>query len=348
MGAQYCAVSAKLKAMYGSCLDADDYNELLSRRTVPEICGYLKQNTVYAKALEGYNEETAHRGVLETKLMTRLFDEYSRLYTFMNQKQRSFLGLWNMQWEIKVLQRAMRYIVNHEEIPQWFGDDATELEIKKHTRIKLDALAAARSMSEVIAACANTPYKEILETGEKLNLDLFSSGMRLDRFYIETLWKAKNSLEREDKDAFASWLGTDIDMMNIMWIYRGKKFWDFSNERIYTYILPIRYRLSSEDISRMVQSDDPKALEEYVKANTIYGDLFDSHGEGIFIEENYNYIAHKKARSIMSAHPLTMAAVYAYINIKELEISNITIIIEGIRYGINPDNIKKHIKIGGI
>ena len=93
--------------------------------------------------------------------------------------------------------------------------------------------------------------------------------MRLDRFYIETLWKAKNSLEREDKDAFASWLGTDIDMMNIMWIYRGKKFWDFSNERIYTYILPIRYRLSSEDISRMVQSDDPKALEEYVKANTI-------------------------------------------------------------------------------
>ena len=50
----------------------------------------------------------------------------------------------------------------------------------------------------------------------------------------------------------------------------------------------------------------------------------------------------------MGAHPLTMAAVYAYINIKELEISNITIIIEGIRYGINPDNIKKHIKIGGI
>ena len=194
MGAQYCAVSAKLKAMYGSCLDADDYNELLSRRTVPELCGYLKQNTVYAKALEGYNEETAHRGVLETKLMTRLFDEYSRLYTFMDQKQRSFLGLWNMQWEIRVLQRAMRYIVNHEEIPQWFGDDATELEIKKHTRIKLDALAAARSMSEVIAACANTPYKEILETGEKLNLDLFSSGMRLDRFYIETLCKAKNSL----------------------------------------------------------------------------------------------------------------------------------------------------------
>ena len=301
--------------------------------------------------MEGYSEENSHRGAIEIKLMTKLFDEYSRIYTFMNQKQRSFLGIWNMQWEIRILQRAMRYIVNHEDIPlpeQWLGDEAAEKELRAHTKIDIGALISARSMSDIIAACGGTPYKEILETGEKLSSDLFSLGMRLDRFYMETLWKAKNSLDREDKEAFASWLGTDIDMLNIMWIYRGKKFWNFPDELIYTYILPIRYRLSAEDISKMVQAESAKALEDYVRSNTIYGELFDNHGEGIFIEENYNYIAHKKARSVMSAHPLTMAAVYAYINIKELEISNITIIIEGIRYGINPGNIKKHIKIGGI
>ena len=38
-----------------------------------------------------------------------------------------------------------------------------------------------------------------------------------------------------------------------------------------------------------------------------------------------------------------MVAVYAYMNLKEVELNNITTIIEGIRYNLNPDFIRQHI-----
>ena len=40
---------------------------------------------------------------------------------------------------------------------------------------------------------------------------------------------------------------------------------------------------------------------------------------------------------------LPLAAVYAYMNLKEVELNNITTIIEGIRYNLNPDFIRTHI-----
>lgn len=351
MGVQYSAISAKLKAMYGRRLTGGDYAELLARNTVPEVCAYLKQSACYGAALKDYDEASSHRGELEVRLRKSLFGEYDRLCTFMNQKQRSFFSLWDMQWEIRLLQHAIRYIFNHEASPQAaeiLKSEAISRTLQKRTKIDIEALAASKSLADAARACAGTPYEEPLEAGAKLNLDLFSIGMKLDSLYIETLWRAKNSLENEDKEAFAQWLGTDVDMLNIMWIYRGKKYWKFSNEMIYTYILPVRYRLSADDITEMVGAGDAETFIAYVREKTIYGDLFDSEDGGVFAEENYHYLANKKARYIMSAHPLTMAALFSYINIRELEISNIIIIIEGIRYSMNPENIKKHIRLGGI
>ena len=42
-------------------------------------------------------------------------------------------------------------------------------------------------------------------------------------------------------------------------------------------------------------------------------------------------------------YPESMVAVYAYMNLKEVELNNITTIIEGIRYNLNPDFIRTHI-----
>lgn len=350
MSVEYSAVSAKLKGMYGRALTMHDYEEMLSRHTVREICAYLKQNTGYAQVLADYSEESAHRGELETRLRCAVFDEFERLCTFMNQKQRKFLKLWDMQWEIDVIKQALRYIFNHEvNDGSWLdGRYITDDLIKNRTVLDYDRLRSVRTVSELTEACKGTPYERVMAVGESLNSDLFSIGMKLDGLYFETLWHEKNSLDKEDREAFSMWLGSCIDMLSIMWIYRGKKYWNFRNEMIYTYLVPIRYRLSAEDISYLVQAEDIEQFISYVRTKTCYGALFDNNDEGIFIEENYGYLNAKKSRHIMSAHPLTMAAVFAYINLKELEISNITVIIEGIRYSINPDNIRKHIKLGGI
>ena len=67
-----------------------------------------------------------------------------------------------------------------------------------------------------------------------------------------------------------------------------------------------------------------------------------------WIAPNGNYtivdiIAKVKSCLLYTSHPESMVAVYAYMNLKEVELNNITTIIEGIRYNLNPDFIRTHI-----
>ena len=71
--------------------------------------------------------------------------------------------------------------------------------------------------------------------------------------------------------------------------------------------------------------------------------MFEDYDKGRFPEGNYRYIYNRLSKSIFVTYPESMVAVYAYMNLKEVELNNITTIIEGIRYNLNPDFIRTHI-----
>ena len=51
MSAEYSAVAAKLKAMHSRFLTKHDYEELLSKKSVSDICFYLKSTPGYSDVL---------------------------------------------------------------------------------------------------------------------------------------------------------------------------------------------------------------------------------------------------------------------------------------------------------
>lgn len=70
--------------------------------------------------------------------------------------------------------------------------------------------------------------------------------------------------------------------------------------------------------------------------------VYDSIDE-VFVDDEVDIIYNRLSKSIFVTHPESMVAVYAYMNLKEVELNNITTIIEGIRYNLNPDFIRTHI-----
>ncbi len=56
MSVEYSAIAAKLKAMYSKFLTRDDYEQLLERKSVNDICSYLKSTPGYGEVLEQVNE----------------------------------------------------------------------------------------------------------------------------------------------------------------------------------------------------------------------------------------------------------------------------------------------------
>ena len=78
MSVEYSAIAAKLKAMYSKFLTRDDYEQLLERKSVNDICSYLKSTPGYGEVLEQVNERDIHRGqmeiLLEQKWLTNTSD----------------------------------------------------------------------------------------------------------------------------------------------------------------------------------------------------------------------------------------------------------------------------------
>ena len=77
MSVEYSAIAAKLKAMYSKFLTRDDYEQLLERKSVNDICSYLKSTPGYGEVLEQVNEiftEVRWKSCLNRKWLTNTSD----------------------------------------------------------------------------------------------------------------------------------------------------------------------------------------------------------------------------------------------------------------------------------
>ncbi|MCI5604714.1 MAG: V-type ATPase subunit [Clostridia bacterium] len=346
MEVQYSAIAAKLKAMHANFLTDEDFEQLLSKKSVNDICSYLKFTKGYSQVLENVNEHDVHRGAMEILIEQNLVDEYVRLYNFIDHSKREIMEFWFMRHELEFLKREIRHIYTHEARSEdVVNRNRFEAFFNTHTKINREIMKNATSLSDCIEACKDTPYWQALKRAENLNADFFSMGMLLDSMYYDGMWKTINlRLDKSQRELIKRHMGTKIDLLNIMWIYRGKKYFDFENEIIFTYLLPVRYRLSEDVFKQMVTAPSAQSMVDIART-TVYGELFDGLEKGTFVEENYSRITYKLAKNIFINHPDSMAAVYEYLSLKEIEIKKIITIIEGIRYSQNPDSIREHINI---
>ena len=347
MSVEYSAVAAKLKAMHSRFLTSSDYEEMLGKKSVNDICGYLKSTPGYSDVLSDVNERNIHRGAMEILLEQDIMDEYVRLYNFVDHDKRELMSFWFMRYEVEFLKREIRYIYTHEErSSDEINQGRFDAFFETHTKINHEVMRNARSISDCIDACKDTPYADPLRRAESLVADFFSMGMVLDSYYYSEFWRAiGKNLKGEQAELFKKLVGSKIDMLNLMWIYRGKKYFRFQNEIIFTYLLPVRYRLTEDIIRQLVNADSIERFIDIVNSSTSYGELFENYDKGRFPEENYRYIYNKLSKSIFVNHSESMVAIYAYLNLKEVELNNITTITEGIRYSLNAVSIREHVGI---
>ncbi len=337
----YSAVSAKTKAMFGKCFKKSDFEALVSKASVNDICAYLKNETSYGDIFADVDENSVHRGLIEEQLWIKLDNEYSRIYNFVDNDKKEILDFLFIRKEVDYLKHSIRNLFNHEKTPT--PEPVSDF-FEKRTKIDIQACAGAKSLDDFIKACENTAYYEYLKRVKAINSDYFSIAMGLDLLYYENYWKRIKKLAGHERRAMEKFVGSQIDMMNIIWIYRSKEFFKFSNEQIYTCLLPVRYKLSEELIKRLVNARSSDGIISILD-KTVYRSLFKRITEGFYVDENYRRIMYKIARSTFTAASDTIAGSCAYLYMKEFEILNIIRVIEGIRYGINPEAIKKHIRI---
>ncbi len=337
----YGALAAKTRASYGKLLTREDYEELIEKSSVAEVAGYLKTSVGYSDVLSNVDEHVIHRGQLENIIKTDIMKEYAKFLKFTSGNARKFLQSTYKKYEIESLKIIFRRL---ETVGSVMSAEGFLLFLKDNASVDFHSLLKSRDSMEFIGNLKGTEYYDLLKpfASDAAGINLFNLEMILDLHYFKYLKKRmKKYLRGNDRNPLEESFGKKTDVLNLLWIYRCKKYYDMPKEIIMSYILPYNAGIRKETLRRLIETDGLDEFSEVV-LNTKYREIFKRDIDEFF-EINFAEYMYNVHMTLFRRYPLTVSSAVDYIHMKEYELSNIISVIEGIRYGLRPEKIKKFI-----
>lgn len=338
---EYSALVGKTRAMYGKLLTYDNYKEIMRQKSVGDVVSYLKYNTHYHVVLAGINETDIHRAKFERILRKSLLNDYRKLFCFTNGNVKKFIKIAYLRHEIESFKRLFRVL--ETEGTTTLVEDSL-LFLKRYDTLNISKLSTVHNSQEFISNLKGTVYFDVLRPflvgNSKFNL--FQIEMSLDMYYINMVFsKKKKLLSGLDAKVIERSFGTEIDVLNLLWIYRGRILYNIDRSIILSYFIPHRYKISMDVIYDLVDVESEDKFLQIV-ANTRYADLFISDDSGFF-ELKFSDYMYRLHRSLLRKYGFSIACAVSYLHLKEFELSNIISIIEGIRYKMPVETIRTYI-----
>src|SRR5699024_7134713 len=256
----YSGIVTKIHGMRAKLLKPEQFEAIAALGSVPEIVDYLKRNTAYADVLESLAEDQIHRGNIEKVLVQSLYHDYTKIYRFCGQKQRQFMKLIMKSYEVDLIDYCLTIVINRYKKP--FDLNYKRAFFDRYSQISIEKLITSRTTDELVENLKGTEYYTPLKKlKDSQNITLYDYTLTLDLYLFTSTWKEqKKVLKKADLELFMRDRGSKIDLLNLQWIYRAKKYYNMKPADIYLLLIPIHYKLSTDQVKEMV---DAPGLEEF-------------------------------------------------------------------------------------
>ena len=163
--------------------------------------------------------------------------------------------------------------------------------------------------------------------------------------YFVDVWKQIDKFSGSQmRKVLREVFGTQIDWLNIMWIYRGKEFFHQKPEELEKMLIPVQYKLKKKEWRKLLEAEQ---TEEFCRilADTVY---FKGRDALVKMQDevSFHQVMEKMYQRICRKYPASMAPVFCYFYEKEQEIEHLTTALEGIRYQVPARDIRQLILPG--
>ncbi len=339
---EYSGLATKIKAMKAKLLTDGDFVNLMEQGSIGGILSYLKKTDSYKNVLVNENESSIRRHRLEKLVRSTLYTDFDKIYKFSHAVQKAYLKAFFMKYEISVIRKALRrcygriqndYQIGVIEIPAF----------ERRSIINLKQIMTASSVEEVISALDGTLYHNVLKMiWQKGNVELFDYESVLDIYYFKSLWKAGHKvLSKSDLEIIRKNYGQEIDLLNIQWLYRAKKYYKLSPAQMYSLVIPIYYKIRKQDMLYLAKTESDEEFTQIInrlpyvrKAGGI---------ENVNLEKMYDEQMKKLFQDGIRKNPYSIACIESYFYNKEKEIDMLIRVIECVRYEVDRDDMVNYI-----
>ncbi len=335
--AAYNAINTKLHSRSRAILSKEEWQKVLAYENVAQLIEFLKKQYGYSGYLQDAKVDEVHRGDLEIILHRYIVGEIESLLGYFSGPYKAFFKTLLIQYEIYDLELLLRSVIRNESIE---GVGRHFVHSKKHTTMPYQKLLASKNINQVIESLKDTPYYEVLKTttSEDLVKREFHMEMKLETLFYKMLMERAKKLEKRDQQVVQNIIGFKVDCLNIQWIYRATKYYDISKEEILVYTLA-GGALSFNGLKKLVYAKNDEEFK-HLAHKYLKTEVFRKHQDS-FLERNLDKLVlqHMKEASDQQ----TIAKPLSYIYRLEIEIKDLTAATEGIRYGLDPHEIKKYL-----
>jgi V/A-type H+-transporting ATPase subunit C len=327
------SVMAKVRARYGRILNEQDYDALLACRSLVEFAAYLRGKREYEAAMKELAGSLVNRGLLEFLLRENLFrDNISicmALESFGKGLADFIIGLEEANFILTILRRLQSPDENPyiAALPRAFY---------RYTKIDFSALQAAHDYISFLEAIRESRYFPILEPYRQhsegtLDITAIESAI-FHRLFGDILKSGKIS------DDLRALISTRTELSNLALLFRAKKIYGDTGD-VSPLLLPFWYKLDKRTVDELITGNFRNFIDTL--SHTVYGSLVTGIDRGYDLEIEGRRILHSKCVHTLHFSMDSQALVFAYLQLRRIELQNLIIIIEGIRYNVNAQSVKR-------
>jgi V/A-type H+-transporting ATPase subunit C len=330
------ALNTKLRAMRGELFTKADYEGLCRQGSVAQVADRLRERSGYRALAQGDGEW--RRSELEQKILSVIYSDFMRIRLHITDKAvREFLNALFLRNLISLLKKLLCMVFDERDTSHVFSEP--DVAFAREYKINLPRLAASKTVRLFINNLSNTMFYQALNTVYQDGTTLFQLEQELDLLYFRHIWDAKDKLDVESRGIMRRLIGMEIDMRNILWVYRLKKHYQVPPGVIVASLIAIEYKLPADDLSRMKDCETADDLLEIVSKGP-YRDVFADFDNP---HRDFTRALRRAYVREIRLRPFSIAPAAGYLFEKAGEINNVTTVLEGVRYALPPAEIMKYI-----
>lgn len=342
--ATYSFANAKIRAMLSYLIQPEIFLRLAEAKDIYEFSDILK-DTPYGPILKTINKDNFALEQFEKQLLRNDLDIHRKVCaTFSSKPENYFLSLLTQYYEIEELKTTLR--IWHKKIEAQVEDYL--LDDKISFDIDFKRIIYAPTIEEIILLLDRTPYKEPLMLAREKFKERDSSfylEAALDSDYYRRLAGATERFRAPDKRIAQKILGVQIDIENINWLLRMRKYYSLGLGEMMQLLIPGGRRIHKDALRALYASAGIGKIVEVI-ARGPYAKLKELMEENIYFLEQFLYeVLTKEIKRALAGFPFTIGIALGYLILKRRETHNIVSLLYAKSLGLKREETEHLLNI---
>lgn len=340
----YAYVFTRVRGMIGKLLELDTYNRMAGCPDLFSLFGVLK-DTEYGEFLLNPKENviTARRASYEIR--KKLTQAFRTILKFSPENVQALLTLTFQLYEVDNLKAVLRGI---EIGKSWETIRTMLFPMEDFQTLPFEELVRLGSVESAISHIPHSPYCQVLTLAlnrYREEKSLFPLEVALDLDYWRKVWEQVNALPKSDREIARKLFGMLIDKNNLTWAARYRIYHHFSESEIINYTLPFGYKIDDTVIRGIASGRElPEMIEKAYPSMAVF---LMHEGKAIdklpMIEVALMRMFLQTCRSTFAQASFNIGLILAYLFTLEIEIQDITLLIEAKALGIRQERFTPYL-----